>query len=73
MLEALTREEILWLTEACQIAWKFCKTSRDWQIGMIIPIFKKGDRKQCSNRERDHSLVCQRKYTLNALKGNAKK
>ena len=33
----------------CQVAWKLGKTPRDWQTGVIIPIFKKGDRKQCTN------------------------
>ena len=33
----------------CQVAWKFGKTSRDWDTVVIIPIFKKGDRKQCTN------------------------
>ena len=49
MLKALTGKGILWQTRVCQIAWKFGKTSRDWQTGVIIPIFKKGDRKQCTN------------------------
>ena len=49
MLKALTGEGILWLTQVCQVAWKFGKSCRDWQTGVIIPIFKKGDRKQCTN------------------------
>ena len=49
MLKALNREGILWLTLVCQVAWKFGKTPRDWQTGVIIPILKKGDRKQCTN------------------------
>ena len=49
MLKALTGEGILWLTRECQVAWKFGKTPRDWQTGVIIPIFKKGDRKQRTN------------------------
>ena len=49
MLKALTGEGILWLTRVCQVAWKFGKTPRDWQTGGIIPIFKKGDRKQYTN------------------------
>ena len=44
MLKALTGEGILWLTRVCQVAWKFGKTPRDWQTGVIIPIFKNGDR-----------------------------
>ena len=33
----------------CQVAWKYGKTPRDWQTGVIISLFKKGDRKQCTN------------------------
>ena len=52
MLKALTGERILWLTRVCQVVWKLGKTPRDWQTGVIIPIFKKGDRKQCTNYRR---------------------
>ena len=38
-LKALTGEGILWLTRVCQVAWKFGKIPRDWQTGVIIPIF----------------------------------
>ena len=48
-LIALTGEGILWLTRVCQVASKFRKTPRDWQTGVIIPIFKKRNRKQCTN------------------------
>ena len=51
MLKALTGEGILWLTRVCQVAWKLGKTPRDWQTRVIILIFKKGDRKQCTNYE----------------------
>ena len=46
MLKALTKEGILWLKQLCQVAWKYGQTPRDWQAGVIFPIFKKGDRKQ---------------------------
>ena len=49
MLKVLTGEGILWLTQVRQVAWKFVTTSRDWKRGVLIPIFKKGDRKQCMN------------------------
>ena len=49
MLKTLTGEGILWLTGVCQVAWKLGKTPRDRQTGMIIPIFKKEDRKQCTH------------------------
>ena len=56
MLKTLTREEIPWLTRVCQVAWKFGKTPRDWQTGVIIPIFKKGDRMQRTNCRRKSLL-----------------
>ena len=71
MLKALTGEGILWLTQVCQVAWKFGKTLRDWQTGVIIPIFKKGDRKQCTNYKRIALLSLL--YMSNALKGKADK
>ena len=49
MLKALTGKGTLWLTRVCQVAWKFGKTPKDWQTGVIIPIFKKEDRKQRTN------------------------
>ena len=49
ILKALTGKEILWLTRMCKVTWKFGKTSRYWQTSVIIPIFKKEDRKQCTN------------------------
>ena len=70
-LKALTGEGILWLTRVCQVAWKLGKTPRDWQTGVIIRIFKKGDRKQCTNYKRISLLSLL--YMSNALKGNADK
>ena len=52
ILKALTGEGILWLTRVCQVVWKLGKIPRDLQTGVIIPIFKKGDRKQCTNYRR---------------------
>ena len=49
MLKALTGEGVLWLTPGCQVAWKYDKTFRDGKTGVINPIFKKGDRKLCTN------------------------
>ena len=49
IFKALIREGIFWLTRVSQVAWKFGKTPRNWQTGVIIPLFKKGDRKQCTN------------------------
>ena len=49
LLKTLTGEGILWLTRVCQVAWKFGKTPRDEQTGVIISIFNKGDCKQSTN------------------------
>ena len=49
MLKALNGTGIQWLTRVCQIAWKIGKSPKEWQTGMIIPILKKGDRKECTN------------------------
>ena len=67
MLKALTGEGILWLTRICQVAWKFGKTPRDWQTGVIIPIFKKGDRKQCTNYRAISLLSLPRKVYAKCL------
>ena len=47
-VESTTGEGILWLTRVYQVAWKYGKIP---EIGkqVIIPIFKKGDRKQRAN------------------------
>ena len=73
MLKALTEEGILWLTRACQVARKFGKTPRDWQTGVIIPIFKKGDRKQCTNYRRISLLSLPGKVYAKCLERNAEK
>ena len=76
MLKVLTREGFLWLTRVCQVAWKYGITSRDWQTGVIISIFKKGDRKQCMNYRGISVLNLPEKVyakSPNALIGNAKK
>ena len=49
MLKVLTGKAILWLMRVCQVAGKIGKILRDWQTGVIIPTFKKRDRKQCAN------------------------
>ena len=49
LLKLLAWEGILWLTKVCQPAFKLGKTPKDWQTGVIIPIYKKGDHKQCAN------------------------
>ena len=52
MLKAPTGEGILWLARKCHVAWKFGKSPKDWQTGVIIPIFKKGDHQQRTHYRR---------------------
>ena len=42
-------EGVLWLTLVCHVAWCSGGADKDWQIGVIIPVHKKGDRSECTN------------------------
>ena len=46
ILKALNEEGVRWLTRMCQVAWKLRKTPKNWQTGVIILIYKKGDCKK---------------------------
>ena len=73
MLKSLAWEGILWLTRVCQLAFKLGKTLKNWQTGVIIPIYKKGDHKQYSNYRGYHCSVCLEKCMPSALKENGDK
>ena len=49
MMKILNGERVRCLTRVCQLEWKLGKTPKDWQTGVIIPIYEKGDRKECRN------------------------
>ena len=38
-----------WLTRLFNIAWTSGAVPLDWQTGVVVPLFKKGDRRVCSN------------------------
>ncbi|KAK3560274.1 hypothetical protein QTP86_004203 [Hemibagrus guttatus] len=38
-----------WLTCLCNIAWRSGTVPLDWVTGVVVPLFKKGDRRVCSN------------------------
>ncbi|KAI3359104.1 hypothetical protein L3Q82_002647 [Scortum barcoo] len=38
-----------WLTRLCNIAWRLGTVPLVWQTGVVVPLFKKGDRRVCSN------------------------
>ncbi|KAM9812086.1 uncharacterized protein ACBT44_011417 isoform 1-T7 [Syngnathus typhle] len=48
-LRALDVMGLSWLTRLYNIAWTSGTVPLDWQTGVVIPLFKKGDRRVCSN------------------------
>ncbi|CAM4549683.1 unnamed protein product [Leuciscus chuanchicus] len=38
-----------WLTRLCSIAWRSGTVPLDWQTGVVVPLYKKGDWRVCSN------------------------
>uniref|UniRef100_A0A8C9VLN8 Reverse transcriptase domain-containing protein n=1 Tax=Scleropages formosus TaxID=113540 RepID=A0A8C9VLN8_SCLFO len=48
-LKSLDVVGLSWLTRLCSIAWSSGKLPLDWQTGVVVPLFKKGDRRLCSN------------------------
>ncbi|TWW71625.1 hypothetical protein D4764_16G0001220 [Takifugu flavidus] len=48
-LKALDVVGLSWFTRLCNIAWTSGVVPLDWQTGVVIPLFKKGDRRVCSN------------------------
>ena len=49
MLKAMGKEGVLWLSRVIKVAWERGETPADWQTGVIVPLFKKGDKRDCSN------------------------
>ncbi|TWW54144.1 hypothetical protein D4764_0165650 [Takifugu flavidus] len=48
-LKALDVVGLSWLTRLCNIVWTSGTVPLDWQTGVVVPLFKKGDRRVCSN------------------------
>ncbi|TWW66954.1 hypothetical protein D4764_20G0009860 [Takifugu flavidus] len=48
-LKALDVVGLSWLTRLCNIVWTSGAVLLDWQTGVVVPLFKKGDRRVCSN------------------------
>ena len=55
LLKFLSRHSILWLTRVCRVAWKEGRAPVDWQTGIVVPIFKEGDRGSALTTE---TLLC---------------
>ena len=49
MLKALGDEGLSWLTRLINIAWKSGAVPKEWQTGVVVPLFKKGDQRVCAN------------------------
>ncbi|KAK3558768.1 hypothetical protein QTP86_028769 [Hemibagrus guttatus] len=48
-LKSLDVVGLSWLTRLCNIAWRSGTVPLDWATGVVVPIFKKGDWRVCSN------------------------
>ncbi|KAI3357643.1 hypothetical protein L3Q82_016052 [Scortum barcoo] len=48
-LKSLDVVGLSWLTCLCNIAWRLGTVPLEWQTGVVVPLFKKGDRRVCSN------------------------
>ncbi|TWW64209.1 hypothetical protein D4764_03G0012170 [Takifugu flavidus] len=48
-LKALDVVGLSWLTRLCNIAWTLGAVPLDWQTGVVVPLFKKGEWRVCSN------------------------
>ncbi|KAK3525899.1 hypothetical protein QTP70_010953 [Hemibagrus guttatus] len=48
-LNSLDVVGLSWLTRLCNIAWQSGTVPLDWATGVVVPLFKKGDRRVCSN------------------------
>ena len=48
-LKSLDVVGLPWLTRLCSIAWRSGTVPLEWQTGVVVPLFKKGDRRVCSN------------------------
>ncbi|TWW75401.1 hypothetical protein D4764_13G0000630 [Takifugu flavidus] len=48
-LKALDVVGLSWLTRLCNIPWTSGAVLLDWQTGVVVPIFKSGDQRVCSN------------------------
>jgi hypothetical protein len=49
MLKAMGEGGMQWLLRVCQRAWRTGLTPNDWQLGVVVPLYKKGDQKDCNN------------------------
>ncbi|KAK3544410.1 hypothetical protein QTP86_010798 [Hemibagrus guttatus] len=48
-LKSLDVVGLSWLTRLCDMVWRSGTVPLDWATGVVVPLFKKGDRRVCSN------------------------
>ncbi|KAK3538840.1 hypothetical protein QTP86_015967 [Hemibagrus guttatus] len=48
-LKSLDVVGLSWLTRLCNIAWRSGTVPLDWATRVVVPLFKKGDQRVCSN------------------------
>ncbi|KAK3549447.1 hypothetical protein QTP86_001448 [Hemibagrus guttatus] len=48
-LKSLDVVGLSWLTRLCNIVWQSGTVPLDWATGVVVPLFKKGDQRVCSN------------------------
>ncbi|KAK3562735.1 hypothetical protein QTP86_006512 [Hemibagrus guttatus] len=70
-LKSLDVVGLFWLTCLCNIAWRSGTVPLDWATGVVIPLFKKGDQRVCSNYRGSHSSASQRKSIPEYWKGES--
>ena len=49
MLQNMGENALEMLTKLCSKIWEEERIPKDWEVGIVIPLFKKGDISNCSN------------------------
>ena len=48
ILKALAVEGLSWLTHLFNIEWESGTVPKEWQTGVVVPLFKMGDQRVCA-------------------------
>lgn len=49
LLKTLDAVGLSWLTHLCSVTWRCGTVIAEWQTGVVVPIFTKGNQRMCSN------------------------
>ena len=49
LLKAMNLYGVRWLTGVCKVACRTAQAPTQWQTSVTIPIYKKGDKRKCTN------------------------